>query len=220
MSPPALPTITVEDGTNVTGANSYIALADAITYFTNTGNTAFQQASPQNQTTALVRACFGLNAWLNGRWYGRRANAVQALDWPRRGVRDSDGYLVPYNTVPTKVQQAQCLVAAIELTTPFIQQSVTRYDSLKSERVGPINVEFKDTAPSITYWPQVIAILKDYAQIGVMPIEVTIGLTESERRGMARDRGRLNPFDFNEYFQNELYGGIDENWGWDQDVEL
>lgn len=196
------PTIVVETGANVPGANSYISQADALTYFTNVGDTVFTAASPDQQAAALVRACYGLGYWLNGRWLGRRANQVQALDWPRCGVYDSDNYLIANNVVPQKLQFAQCEVAKIELTTPFIQQSVSKDDCVEMVEVGPIRTQYKPTAPSITYWPQIIAMLRDFAAIGIMPIQVTIGLSEREMREMHRDDHGfgMNPFDFPDYF--------------------
>jgi hypothetical protein len=244
-NPPQAPILIVEDGTNVPNSNTYISLADAVTYFTNMGNLTFTNASPINQSTALVRAASGMSSWLNGRWYGRRANSAyaggtdggqggqfgtspnstpQSMDWPRCGVRDSDGYLIPNNIVPQKVVNAQCLIAAIELTTPFIQQQVNAYNSLASEKVGPIDVAFKPTAPSVTYWPQVIAMLRDFASIGVMPIEVVIGLSRSEEAARRRDRHGfgMNPFDFPDYFHliKEPIYNPDLSPGWYDDDNL
>jgi hypothetical protein len=215
-------TITVETGANVPNANSYIALADAATYFANRNDTVWTNADPDSQGGALVRAAAGMDYWLNGRWRGRRANAVQALDWPRCGIFDSDGYCVPNNVVPQKVMFAQCEVAKIELTTPFIQQSVSKDDCPESVEVGPINVKYKATAPSITYWPQIIAMLRDYAAIGVMPIEVVVGMSRREMEEMRHDHHGfgMNPFDFPDYFHlikepiynPSLPAGWDASW--------
>lgn len=200
--PVLAPVLTVENGSGVTNANTYISDTDALVYFTNRGDSQWPQTGKPTRDAALVRAAAALSYWLNGRWYGRRATQAQSLDWPRLEVRDSDGYVVPPNTVPAKVQYAQCEIAKIELNTPFIQQSVSRYDAVQSERVGPIDVEFRATAPSITYYPQVIAMLRDYATIGIMPIELVIGLSPEEKRAMYRDHHGfgMNPFDFPDYF--------------------
>lgn len=196
-------TLIVEDGTNVPNANSYISQSDAVIYFNNKGDSVFTNSSSDQQAAALFRAGQGLDFWLNGRWRGRRANQVQALDWPRLGVHDSDGYCVPNNVVPAKVKLAQAEVAKIELSTSFIQQSVDRSNNIEKQTVGPIDTTYMKTAPSITYWPQIIAMLRDYATIGVMPIEVVIGLSPEESRQMQRERDGhfgLNPFDFPDYF--------------------
>lgn len=208
-------TLIVEDGSNVPNANSYISLADTLTYFNNKNDQTFLAASTDQQAGALFRAGQGLDFWLNGRWRGRRANAVQALDWPRRDVCDSDGYPVSSTTVPAKVKLAQAEVAKIEMTTSFIQQSVDRSNNIQKQTVGPIDITYMPTAPSITYWPMVIAMLRDYAVIGVIPIEVVIGLSAEERDQMREDRHGfgLNPFDFPDYFhliKEPLY-----NPGWD-----
>jgi hypothetical protein len=198
-------TIVVEDGTNVTGANSYISLADAKTYFNNRGDQTFDALTPDKMGACLVRGASAMDYWLNGRWRGRRANQIQALDWPRIGMIDSDGYCVPKNTIPQKLKNAQCEIAKIESSTPFIQTQVSNQNTLKLQAIGPIKSEFMDTSPSISYWPMIIAMLKDYAQIGVMPIEVVIGITERERKLRGEDHHGfgLNPFDFPDYFHLE-----------------
>jgi hypothetical protein len=218
------PTLVVEDGSQVAGANSYITQANAMAYFINRGDTVFTSATSDQQITALVRAASGMDAWLTGRWYGRKASSTQSLDWPRREVRDVDGYRVASNVIPNKVQYAQAEVAKIEMTTPFIQQSVSKDDMVKSEVIGPINVTYKDNAPAITYWPQIIALLRDYALIGVMPIEVVIGITDHERdlRREAIYNGSMNPFDYPDFFHLIKMGSYivpDQGGSWDNDPD-
>ena len=208
----------VETGANVLYANSYVALSDANTYFQAVGDTAFTSASPNQQSAALVRACYGMGYWLTGRWLGRRANQNQALDWPRMGIRDADNYCVAANQIPPKVIRAQCEIAKIELTTPFIQVKVDREDMAQSLRVGPIDIGYRTNAPSIAYWPQIIAMLQDYAVIGVMPIECVIGISESERHGMREGRdgvfgGTTDVFNFPRYFQLLKEGSFGSDQG-------
>jgi len=219
-------------GAGTVGANSYVSQAQAVQYAANVGNKTFTNASDADQLTALIRAAQGIDFWLTGRWHGRRASVNQPMQWPRYDVRDAEGFVIS-NTgqpggmpstgggtqyfIPQKLMNAQCEVAIIELTTPFIQKKVDRYDAVQAERAGPINVSFKATAPSITYWPQIIAMLKDYATIGVMPVELVIGLTKHERDAMRGDREHYaNPFDFPDYFhliKEAVYNpGYDAPW--------
>ena len=90
-------------------------------------------------------------------------------------------------------------IARIELSTPFIQYSVSRDDAIKSNSVGPISGTYRDTAPAITYWPQVLALLTDFAIIGIVPMEVTIGVTQHEMGADDLQAG-LNPFDYPAFF--------------------
>lgn len=211
-------TLTVENGTGLTNANTYLSLADAVAYFNNRNDTSFNGATPDQGAGALVRAAQGMDYWLNGRWYGRRATQAQALDWPRIGVVDSDCYPIAKNIIPQKIKNAQCEIAKIELSTPFIQQQVSRDDAVQSESVGPISITYKATAPSITYWPMIIAMLKDFAVIGIMPIEVVIGITERERQARNEDHHGfgMNPFDFPDFFhliKEPIYNpGFDAPW--------
>jgi hypothetical protein len=223
MSNVTAPVIIQETGAGTQGkgtlnANCYVTLAQAQQYFANVGNVPANKASDADLTTALIRAAGGMDYWLIGRWHGRRASQSQPLDWPRCEVMDQDGYCWPATTIPPKIMTANMEIAAIELTTPFIQQKVDKYDAVQSERAGPINVSFKATAPSITYWPQIIAILKDYATIGVMPVELVIGLSNHERRQLKSGGNDhyANPFDFPDYFhliKEAIYNpGYDAPW--------
>lgn len=222
MSQPTAPVIVQETAAGTQGkgtlnANCYVNLAQAQQYYANTGNTKANAASDKDLTTALIRAAAGMDYWLVGRWHGRRASQTQPLDWPRAEVRDQDGYFWADTLIPPKIQVANMEVAAIELTTPFIQQKVDKFDNPQSQRAGPVEIAFKATAPSITYWPKIIAILKDYATIGVMPIELVIGLTEHERKQLRHPDGHYaNPFDFPDYFhliKEAIYNpGYDAPW--------
>lgn len=82
-------TLTVEDGTIVSGANSYVSLANAQTYWGNWGYSLTDITTGQ-QTAALIQAAYALDK-VFGRFYiGTPAkNSPQALCWPRQYQADS-----------------------------------------------------------------------------------------------------------------------------------
>lgn len=118
--------ITVEDGTIVAGANSYIALADCDAYHLGV-NAAWAAGSEDNRKGALVRAARSLDR--KYRWRGYKVNpATQRMEWPRVGVMIAAGmgannltgtaYEYPANEIPQAVKDSQCELALRELATP------------------------------------------------------------------------------------------------------
>lgn len=76
--------IVVEDGTIVSGANSYVSLANATTYWGNWGYSLTNITTTQ-QTNALIQAAYALDK-LFGRYYVGRVQhkSPQSLLWPRQ----------------------------------------------------------------------------------------------------------------------------------------
>lgn len=108
-------TLTVEDGTGLAAADSYISLTDATTYATAMG--LDWSGDDASKESALRRAA----KWLDGR-YGayfpgtRTQGRSQALQWPRRDAYDRDGNLI--EGVPQEIKDAVMQAASREATSP------------------------------------------------------------------------------------------------------
>lgn len=101
-----------EDGTIVTGANSYADEADADAYQTNRGRTLWVDATTEVADAALVRA----TDYIEGRWsllfVGAPLGDVQELGWPRSGARYvKTGNPFPEDEVPVDILNATILYA-------------------------------------------------------------------------------------------------------------
>src|SRR5690625_1153242 len=88
--------------------------------------------------TALVRATSYLDSAYRLRWKGRRATTSQTLAWPREGVRDEDGALLPDDTIPQQVIDAayeatRRVVEGIDLQPDTEGRAVTS----ESVKAGP-----------------------------------------------------------------------------------
>ena len=69
----------VEDGSIVTGAESYISVADASTYHSNRGNTAWASLSTDAiREQCLRKATDFMRQAYRSRWQGYRVNEDQA----------------------------------------------------------------------------------------------------------------------------------------------
>ena len=104
-------TITVEDGSVVSGANSYGSVADCDTYHAALGNTTWTGTAAAKEQ-ALLRAM----AWIETQlWKGNKTEYDNPLAWPRDNVSDEDGYTVPDDEVPARVVNCLYEAALIEL---------------------------------------------------------------------------------------------------------
>lgn len=120
------PTITVEDGTNVAGANSYVSVADANTFLSGEiYATEWDAADADLKARALIAACRVINYSMN--WNGYRTYTDQALAWPRARVHNYEienalladplamtSVYYADNTIPQRLKDAQC-IQALEL---------------------------------------------------------------------------------------------------------
>ena len=107
--------LTVEDGTGLAGADSYVSVDDADAYSLNHGNPSSWSGQTEPQKEEKLRlATQGLDLEFYGKWLGTRKVSTQALDWPRDSVEDEDGNAVDNASVPERVKDA-CVELAMEL---------------------------------------------------------------------------------------------------------
>jgi len=108
--------LSVETGQGITGANSYVSLADALAYHADHGNAAWAASTDPLRTAALIRGTAALDSIYGDRWPGKRLLYTQSLDWPRAYAWDRDGY--PLLLLPPQIVAATCEAALVELATP------------------------------------------------------------------------------------------------------
>ena len=104
-------TLIKETGAGLANANAYADVADGDAY--HDGHlyaSAWTGATADQKAVALVMASRLLDA--EYRFAGTKANALQALHWPRVDCPDSDtGDVVPETIVPKPVLEAACELA-------------------------------------------------------------------------------------------------------------
>ena len=134
--------LTVEDGTGLAGADSYLSEADANTYHTAHGNrTSWSGASSATKEAALRMGAQYLDAVYGQRWLGQRISLTQSLDWPRSDAEDRDGCAIASNSVPQAIKDAvaEAAIRHIDETSGLVPD-IAEPGSIKSEsnQVGPI----------------------------------------------------------------------------------
>jgi hypothetical protein len=140
--------LVVEDGTGVAGAQSWVSVADSITYAKGVGNTAWQDADNELREQALRRAVRYLDAAYGSRYAGWRTYADQPMSWPRSGVVYDDGYELLPDVIPMELQCAQIEAAFIEFTKPDSSVGGGASGGARLQKqvtVGPISVTYEDS---------------------------------------------------------------------------
>jgi len=171
-------TLIVEDGTVVANSNTYVTVAEFISYAENQGNTAAAEADEEQIEPALIKAAQYMEQKWRLMWAGSRVDAVQSMDWPRRGVpvpdffdpfynnvnvpiAFQDTYFIPENEVPAEAKEAQNLLALAtfsggSLSSTPLQPNYGR--KTKREKAGSLEVEYMtaeeggNTSMTNTYW--------------------------------------------------------------------
>jgi hypothetical protein len=132
--------LTIEDGTGVTGADSYGTRSGFISHVADYygGTVADEDASD-----VPMRAAF---AYLNGlKWRGTKTLLrAQVGAWPRTSVTDCDGNDIDTDEIPTEVIQAQYDLAWAEKQTPgtLTPSGSIRNALVSREKVDVVEVEY------------------------------------------------------------------------------
>ena len=153
----------VELGTGSATAESYISVADASTYHSNRGNTAWASLSTDaTREQCLRKATDYMRQVYRSRWQGCRVQENQSLDWPRFGVI-VEGWAIASNIVPTEVKNA-CAELALRAATGDLLADQSQ--GVVSEAVGPISVAYDKDSPREVRYKAVEAMLAPYLNMG------------------------------------------------------
>lgn len=142
--------ITVEDGTGLADADSYISVTAADTYVADHGADAVWTAgSVDDKEQALRLATQALDVQYISRWKGIKIGTVQALDWPREGVFDEDGFAVDDDAVPKAVEDACVELAIRQINGEVLVPDVDEPGTIRSkfDKVGPLETRTVYASP-------------------------------------------------------------------------
>ena len=143
-------------------ADSFASYAEYVAYCTARGITPSIEATAELE---LRKAASYLVNQYRDKWIGIRANETQSLPWPRvEGFRgyaggviqpllDSDGFEIPYDSVPLQIKNAQIEVALLIKGGVNMEPRLERGGMIKSigKSVGPLrkDITYMDGAPSV-----------------------------------------------------------------------
>ena len=140
----------VETGSGIVGATSYLSEADADAYWADHGAPAAWSAlSSAAKETALILGTQYLDAVFGVRWIGSRYSSTQALDWPRDGVV-LENFLLDRATLPSYLEHATAELALLSQTEtdgllPNLGAGVSGAIKKTFDKVGPIATSIEYT---------------------------------------------------------------------------
>lgn len=135
-------TIIVEDGSNVTDANSYDSVANVRQYATNRGVTL--PVSEDAVAAMIIKSMDYIEAKAC-EFMGTITYADQSLQWPRTDV-EINCLAFPINAIPKQLTGALSqLVMAIHAGVD-IMPNVSADDYIIEDTVGPITTKYSDRA--------------------------------------------------------------------------
>ena len=152
-----------EDGSIVSGAESYCTVEYATAYHAARGNAAWAAlATDTIREQCLRKGTDFMRQAYRSRWQGVKVDEDQALDWPRYDVV-VDGYTVDSDIVPAEVKNA-CAELALRASEGDLladqSQGVIR------EKVGQIEVEYDRSSPQQARYSAIDAMLSPYLLAG------------------------------------------------------
>lgn len=156
---------TVEDGTIVSGANSYASVSYADDYHTDRGNSGWTGADAVKEA-ALIKATDYIEQTYSRRFTGLRYDEDQDLSWPR------ENDYVDSNVIPSELKQATALLA-LEALSNDLNPALARGGAVKREKVDVLEVEYMDSARGGTKRPAVDGLLSRYLTSSGLNASVT-----------------------------------------------
>lgn len=199
-------TLTVEDGTVVSGANTYVNLATADAYHLARGREVdWVDLDSEVREQSLILATQEMEARYRTLWKGKKrltdsaGDAIdpedQPLSWPRKDVEDEDGYGLNKDVIPAAVKVAQMEVA-LQLAggQNFVEDTITRDTAgVLREKIGPLETQWAEGTQSVPTFPLIDQILEPLITgSGNSKLGVTLGLTDHEKDQL--EGGGLDPF--------------------------
>ena len=126
----------VEDGSIVTGANTYVTDAEYVAYAAARGKTIASTAA--NREIQLIKAMDYIESH-RAKFKGTKFSQDQALQWPRYGVY-IDSYYLDSDAIPVELKSAQ-MEAAIFINSSEILKSGTT-QNIQREKLASLEIAY------------------------------------------------------------------------------
>lgn len=140
-------TFTVEDGTGLSTATSYISITESNDLMEVNIHAFAAWAAIQDTTKERVLAWASQYLDEHVRWNGTKTVDDSALRWPRTNVCTIDGIEIDANTLPNQLKIATAKVASV-LAADDITANVTSTGELTRIKADVVELEFAEMDPS------------------------------------------------------------------------
>ncbi|MGI4847550.1 MAG: DnaT-like ssDNA-binding protein [Janthinobacterium lividum] len=149
----------VETGTGNVDSESYCSVETADAYHSSIGNeTEWCYLDTYVKEQLLRKATLQMLQVYWCKWAGRRANELQALDWPRECVY-ANGFAVSTTLVPVPVQKA-CAEYALRAKSGALAADIGQ--AVKREKIGVLEVEYADASTAEIKYPALDRMVEPY----------------------------------------------------------
>jgi hypothetical protein len=153
-------TLTVENGTGVAGANTYVDLADCRAYALARG--VVLSVTDSVVETQLILAMDYLEAL---DYIGAQVSNVQKLSWPRKNILIDPDTPFPSNEIPPNLIAAECQLVIEQFNGVNLQPSYNLTGgagAILEEKVDVLDTKFSEKigTTSEPVMPKVIALLR------------------------------------------------------------
>ena len=152
--------LVIEDGNGISGANSFVSIASCTEYLNSKGLTTWGTTTATAQEISLINA----ELWMELLpWKGQKTLSTYPLVWPRRGMKDRDGYDIYSDTIPTAIKRAQAELAYRSYLgrSPFVDIA-TGDGYVTREKVGPIEISYASGYSTSYKFPEINNLLEPY----------------------------------------------------------
>lgn len=145
--------LTIEDGTGIANADSYVTLVEARAYATKYGFTL--PADDTELEQLLCKATIYLETRRH-EYLGSKTTTIQALQFPRTGVKidcqDLDANTIPQVLKNAQIQLAVEQQAGVPLFPSPITSATSTAGQVTEKTVGPLTFKYSDksTAASVS----------------------------------------------------------------------
>jgi len=148
----------VEDGSVVTGAESYVSVDDADTYHYVRLNTSWTALSTVQKEAHLRNATDYMTGQYESKWSGERVSNSQELDWPRALVYTRDAY-IESTIVPKEIKNA-CALLALKSSEAELLPDETQV--VIKEKVDVIETTFSEFSTQTKQYKEIDSMLSRY----------------------------------------------------------
>lgn len=148
----------VEDGSIVSGAESYCTVAFADTRLGNRGFTIWTDLTTEQKEQSLRRATDYMTQSYRSSWNGMRVSSIQELDFPRYNIV-VDGFSIDSNIVPLDIQRA-CAELAFRAAAGDLDEDLSQ--GVVSEKVGTLEVVYDTNSKRSKTYNAVSKLLSPY----------------------------------------------------------
>lgn len=186
--------LTIEDGSGKSNADSYISSADASSYLASLygADEAFAVLADSDAKDAILRrACVYIETVYGPRFSGYQLTKAQALSWPRFGAALINGFFNPSpgygpmgaggfylasDEIPVQLGRAQAELARRINAGTDPRPDLERGGGVQSETVDVISVTYAPGASSQTRYQQIEDLL---APLLANPSSMNVGVSRA-----------------------------------------